>query len=90
VGLLWDRDARLVAPLLTRLRAEPGLVVGDNQPYSGQLPGDCMWQHGSGRGFAHVLIEIRNDLIAEPDAQADWAARLAPMIRDAVAEMNGA
>ena len=29
VGLLWDRDDRLVRPLLARLRTEDGLVVGD-------------------------------------------------------------
>ena len=90
VGLLWDRDDRLLRPLLARLRAEDGLVVGDNEPYSGQLHGDCMWTHGSERGLPHVLIEIRNDLIEGLDDQAGWAARLAPMIRDAVAEMNGA
>ncbi len=90
VGLLWDRDDRLLRPLLARLRAEDGLMVGDNEPYSGQLHGDCMWTHGTGRGLPHVLIEIRNDLIESLDGQAGWAARLAPMIRDAVAEMNGA
>jgi len=90
VGILWDRDDRLVKPMLARLRAEPGLVVGDNEPYSGQLQGDCMYQHGTSRGFPHVLVEIRNDLIETPEQQADWAARLAPMIRGAVAEMDGA
>ena len=90
VGLLWDRDDRLLRPLLARLRAEDGLMVGDNEPYSGQLHGDCMWTHGTGRGLPHVLIEIRNDLIESLDGQAGWAARLAPMIRDSVAEMNGA
>jgi predicted N-formylglutamate amidohydrolase len=90
VGLLWDRDDRLVRPMLTRLRAEDGLIVGDNEPYNGQLYGDCMWTHGTSEGRPHVLIELRNDLIETPDDQADWAARLAPIIRDAVAEMNGA
>ncbi len=90
VGLLWDRDDRLLRPLLARLRAEDDLVVGDNEPYTGRLIGDCMWQHGTSRGFPHVLIEIRNDLIEGPDEQADWAARLAPMIRDAVTQVNGA
>jgi predicted N-formylglutamate amidohydrolase len=90
IALLWDRDDRLLRPLLARLRAERDLVVGDNQPYTGRLHGDCMWTHGTNRGLPHVLIEIRNDLIGTPDDQADWAARLAPMIRDAVAEMNAA
>ncbi len=90
VGLLWDRDDRLLRPLMARLNAEGGLVVGDNEPYTGQLHGDCMWTHGTRRGLPHALIEIRNDLIETPDGQADWAARLAPIIRDAVATMNGA
>jgi predicted N-formylglutamate amidohydrolase len=90
VGLLWDSDDRLLGPLLARLRAEEGLEVGDNEPYSGQLQGDCLWTHGTSRGLPHVLIEIRNDLIETPDGQTDWAARLAPMIREAVATMNGA
>jgi len=27
-----------------------------------------MWTHGTSRGFPHVLIELRNDLIESPDA----------------------
>jgi len=90
VGLLWDKDDRLLRPLLARLHAEEDIVVGDNEPYSGQLVGDCMWQHGTSRGFPHILIEIRNDLIETPEGQAEWAARLAPMIRDSVADMEAA
>ncbi|HUF86042.1 MAG TPA: N-formylglutamate amidohydrolase [Thermohalobaculum sp.] len=87
VGVLWDRDPRLVRPLLGRLRAEPDLVVGDNEPYTGELVGDCMWTHGTSRGIPHALIEIRNDLIESPEGQAEWAARLAPMIRAALDDM---
>ena len=89
IGLLWDRDDRLVRPLLDRLAAEPEICTGDNEPYSGQLHGDCMWQHGTSRGLPHVLIEIRNDLIETEAGQTAWAARLAPMIRDAVAAVRG-
>ncbi len=89
VGLLWDRDERLVRPLARRLEAEPDLVVAENEPYSGQLQGDSMWRHGTNRGLPHVLIEIRNDLIATPEGEAAWAARLAPILRDALAEMRG-
>ena len=88
VGVLWDRDDRLVRPMLDRLRAEPDLSIGDNEPYSGQLRGDCMWRHGTCRGLPHVLLEIRNDLIRDHDSQAEWAARLAPMIRGAVGAMR--
>lgn len=80
VGVLWDRDGRMAKPLLTRLRQEDDLAVGDNEPYTGRLTGDCMHRHGTERGLPHVLIEIRNDLIATPEGQRDWAARLAPML----------
>ncbi|MEL7529540.1 MAG: N-formylglutamate amidohydrolase, partial [Pseudomonadota bacterium] len=31
---------------------------------------------------AHVLLELRQDLIAEPAGQMEWAGRLAPILRD--------
>lgn len=86
IGLLWDKDDRLMRPLMAELVAEPDLAVGDNEPYSGQLKGDCMFQHGTSRGLPHVLIEIRNDLISTEAGQSAWAERLAPMITRAVAE----
>lgn len=84
VGVLWRRDGRIAAPLLARLRAEPDLCVGDNQPYSGQLEGDTLSRHGTRRGLPHVLIEIRHDGIATEADQRLWAARLAPMLREAI------
>ncbi len=85
VGVLWDSDPRLAVPLIERLRAERDLTVGDNEPYSGRLAGDCMWTHGTSRGLPHALIEVRNDLISDPEGEAAWARRLAPALRDALA-----
>jgi len=59
---------------LARQREAEELVVGDNEPYSGQLQGDCLWRHGTSRGLPHALIEIRNDLIADVEGQRAWAA----------------
>jgi predicted N-formylglutamate amidohydrolase len=78
--LLWDSDDRAVKPLLEALRADPALIVGDNEPYDGALRGDTMFRHAIRNGYAHVLIEIRQDLIATPEGAAGWAARLAPMV----------
>ncbi|MGF1552221.1 MAG: N-formylglutamate amidohydrolase [Paracoccaceae bacterium] len=91
VGLLWDRDDRLVRPLLAALAAErlddgTALCVGDNAPYSGALEGDCMNRHATGRGLAHVLVELRHDLIETPEAQAAWGARLARVVGAVLAE----
>jgi predicted N-formylglutamate amidohydrolase len=81
VGILWDRDQRLAKPLLDGLYAEGDLIVGDNEPYSGQLEGDCLWQHATCRGLVNALIEIRQDLIRDAAGQAAWAARLARIVR---------
>ena len=77
VGVLWDRDGRIAEPLIARLSAEPDICVGDNEPYTGELQGDCMYTHGTVRGLPHVLIELRHDLIRDAEGQARWAARLA-------------
>lgn len=88
VGLLWARDDRLFRPLISRLAQNPALVIGDNQPYSGSLPGDTMWEYGIRRGLPHVLIEVRNDLIAEEPGQREWADLLAEAVQDAVEQMR--
>jgi predicted N-formylglutamate amidohydrolase len=80
VGILWDRDARLAKPLLERFYAEGDLIVGDNEPYSGQLEGDCLWQHGTQRGLPNAIIEIRQDLIRDAAGQTAWAKRLCRIV----------
>jgi predicted N-formylglutamate amidohydrolase len=77
-GVLWDRDPRLAVPLLERLRAEPGLVVGDNEPYSGRHPSDyTIDNHAERRGWPHVCIEVRQDQLLTAASVGVWAERLA-------------
>lgn len=85
IGVLYAEDDRLAKPLLDRLRKEPDLCVGDNEPYSGHLRGDALDRHAVRLGRPHVLIELRNDLVADHAEQEDWAARLAPILQDALA-----
>lgn len=82
VGLLWDLDGRVARPLMDRLALEEGMIVGDNEPYDGALRGDTMFRHAVANGFAHALIEIRQDLIATPEGAAEWARRLAPIVEE--------
>ncbi|MEL6793022.1 MAG: N-formylglutamate amidohydrolase [Pseudomonadota bacterium] len=84
VGLLWDRDDRIFRPLYDRMLKERDLTVGDNEPYSGELTGDCMWRHGTSRGLEHVLIEVRNDLIETEDGQRRWGEDLARWLVEAM------
>jgi predicted N-formylglutamate amidohydrolase len=82
VGILWDEDGRVAVPLLAALRAEPGLVVGDNLPYSAREPrGYTVEHHAARRGLPHVAIELRQDLVAGAPGAAAWATRLATALK---------
>lgn len=76
VGVLWNRDARMAKPILASLRANPGLVVGDNQPYSGAEINYTLDTHAGAAGLPHVSFEIRQDLIADDASAERWAERL--------------
>jgi predicted N-formylglutamate amidohydrolase len=80
IGLLWDKDDRVFVPLQKSLRGDASLIIGDNEPYDGALKGDTMHEEGTKRGRAHVLIEIRQDLIAHEAGALGWAQRLAPLL----------
>lgn len=87
VGVLHShRDSRLAQALIALLRDEADLCVGDNEPYSGHLPGDAIDRHALAHGRPNVLVEIRQDLISAPEGQAAWALRLAPILVAALAE----
>lgn len=76
VGVLYnddDRAARLAIPLL---EAE-GLIVGDQQPYSGKLLNATMNRHAESEGRPYLGIEVRQDQIAHAEGQARWAEMLA-------------
>lgn len=88
IGILHESDERFSAPLLTLLNEEADWCVGDNEPYAGHLPGDSVDRHGLQPGRPNALIEIRNDLIRTPRQQADWGARLAPILNKALAMME--
>ena len=81
VGILWDADPRLPRPLMARLRAQ-GVSVGDNQPYTARDGhGYTLFEHAAPRGLAHVLIEIRQDLIDTHHGAAAWTDRLGDSLR---------
>jgi predicted N-formylglutamate amidohydrolase len=86
VGVLWDGQGRIALPLLAALRAEPGLVVGDNEPYSAREPvGYTQRHHAFDAGLPHVAIELRQDLVADPHGAAPWAERLARALKPILA-----
>lgn len=87
IGILWNRDPRLPEALIAKLRENPALTVGDNEPYSARLGyGYTLERHGDGAGFANALIEIRQDLIDTHHGAEEWAAclldALEPILKD--------
>jgi predicted N-formylglutamate amidohydrolase len=83
IGTLYHRDSRLPPLLLELLRAEPDLVVGDNEPYAVSDQTDhTVPVHGEARGLINSGIEIRQDLIADQAGQRQWADRLARILKE--------
>ena len=83
-GVLYNRDRRLVAPLLDLLRRE-GLEVGDNQPYFVSDDTDYgIPRYGESPGNLCVELEIRQDLILTEAQQARWGELIARTLREAV------
>lgn len=87
VGILSNRDRRAADPALAFLAAE-GLIVGDNEPYSGRHLNLTLNRHAEAVGIASFSLELRNDLIAADTAVAVWSdtiARLIANVRNRVA-----
>lgn len=88
VAVLFNRDPRLAHALAELLRAESGLMVGENEPYRvSDLTDYTVPVHGERRGLPHVEIEIRQDLITDLAGQREWAGRLARLLPAAYAEI---
>jgi predicted N-formylglutamate amidohydrolase len=96
IGVLWAHDPRISVPLMARLEAVPDLVVGDNQPYSGKLQyGYTTKVHAEDVGLASALIEIRADLISDPEgvdrmAEIVGGARVEVLADPAIYRRRGA
>ena len=80
VGVLFAHDDRLAKPFIAACRAQ-GWCTGENEPYAGHLPGDAIDRHALQHGRPNVLIELRQDLIADQAGQMAWADRLAPILQ---------
>ena len=85
--MIFASDSRIGDAIVGKLRSEAGLLVGVNEPYA---PSDrvyhTMSRHGEANGHPAAMIEIRNDLVADHEAQATWAARLASLLKEAAQE----
>ena len=89
IAALYQRDKILPPLLLQAFRAEGDLVVGDNEPYAVNDATDyTIPVHGEARGLVNTGIEIRQDLIADPSGQQQYAKRLARFFRNIEATLR--
>ncbi len=86
IGVLWNRDPRLAAPLMEKLRSMPeGPRVGDNEPYSGREIAYTIDIHGGGGGLPNCAVEIRQDLLETESGIERWSTILARALADVLA-----
>jgi predicted N-formylglutamate amidohydrolase len=82
VGVLWERDEQTASRVLAGLRGVEGLVVGDNQPYSGKHPADyTIDHHAEAAGLPHVGIEVRQDQFESAAGTERWVRILGGVLR---------
>jgi predicted N-formylglutamate amidohydrolase len=90
-AVLYNRDRRFAGWVLDELRREPGLIIGDNEPYFVSDETDyTIPRHAEARGLPHVEIEIRQDLLLDEAGRASWAQRMIRVLRAAEKLMLGA
>lgn len=84
IGILHDADSRLADAMLKE--AGPSFRVERNEPYG---PQDGVTHtlrlHAVPNGLLNVMIEVRNDLIADEEGQRDAAEFLGELLRKALA-----
>ena len=85
VGVLHLGDSAISRAMLTVLRAEGDLEVGDNQPYAMDGTDFTAPYHTRTQGCEMLELEVRQDLIAEAAGQAAMAVRLGRLARLALA-----
>ncbi len=78
IGVSFWRNDTLAKLLISALKKDEDIVVGDNEPYAIDAEFDyAIPVHGEGRGLPSAMIEIRQDGIRTAAGVAAWAERIA-------------
>ena len=79
-GVLFDNASAFGWKTIKRMAA-PGLPIDANVPYKTDRNEDySVPVHGDDRNIPAILIEVRNDLISDPNGVMEWADRIAGAI----------
>ncbi len=89
IGVLHDSDNRMADGMLSALANLTRLKVERNQPYG---PRDgvthTLKEHGTKRGIANVMLEVRNDLVKTKSQQEEIGELLAKAIVTSSENLN--
>lgn len=90
-GIIHDADPALAQAIFEAAKAQTGLDVRLNAPYSAaDEVTHTLALQATPMGLQNAMLEIRNDLIADGPAQEAMAERLAPLLRMALARVTAA
>ncbi|CAN5121650.1 N-formylglutamate amidohydrolase [soil metagenome] len=88
-GVLHDRgDNRFALSMLNAMRRDPGLVIGDNEPYHMDSIDHTIPRHAYPADLPYVELEIRQDHLGADVGVALWAGRIDRWLREAQAETS--
>jgi predicted N-formylglutamate amidohydrolase len=88
IGILHDEgDTSLSLAMLSRLRAETSLVIGDNEPYRMDGTDHTIPRHAYPTDLPYVEVEFRQDLLGDEQGVRQWAGRFVGWLRDAMATL---
>jgi len=87
IGVLYNEDDRAARIAIPLLEAE-GLIVGDQEPYSGRLLNATMNRHAEAEGRPYLGVEVRQDQIGTAEGQARWAELLARVANQVALEIS--
>lgn len=89
IGVLHDTDARLANALLSDVSGLASIAVRRNEPYG---PADgvthTLKEHALPSNHLNVMLEIRNDLLADEAAQTAMADKLATWLTEALVTLE--
>ena len=88
LGVIHDADARFATAVLAAAQARTDLTAEMNAPYSAADDvTHTLRLHALPYGLLNVMLEVRNDLVADAAAEAAMADRLAPVLEAALAAL---
>lgn len=84
-GIIHDADPTLASAVLAEAKARTGLDCRLNEPYSAaDEVTHTLRLHATPYGLKSVMLEVRNDLIADPVAETAMADGLTPVLSAAL------